>query len=532
MKKLLAMLLALVMILGVFAACTPQNPAPNSSDVIDTDDDWDDWDDFEDDFSDDFVDDFIEEDVPNANLNPVQLRANNIQMGEDAEFIQAGIIKDKSGKVAANNYRMKNFIKKFRANKDLKVVYFGGDNVGVDGGFTDRFTSWLDGESTGFVSSYEASFPGITSTDAVFRVKHDVIDQKPDLVFLDFAVQDAFEDSAKTRAPIFENIVRRILAETDAALVIISNAAAEVNTYRQNNSNPDPMATAGEYHKAIAEFYGVPFIDFHNATWDVVSLLVDKRPYGQIPVCYWPVFGTSNTDLTDVGHKNLSEMMKALITNIEAEKTTDTAKTLGATTNTATYLYKDNGYMTYDYIDAMDIYLSTSVYDKKLPAHDAGYSMENYKGSISKWSKASDYNGTRQFFQAFRPLLEESTDEVKVSAPLIFNIPEVTKENEAYLHVAYEQTTGGSATIPFSLYRYTCYDKNGKIIGGTGKQVLSPRLWKETPTNWGYDGERIKLKEGTVRVTFEIYARAGYIRVYGIGRTQTMSGKLDPYTVK
>ena len=565
MKKLLAILLALVMVLGMFTACTPKKPGPVSSDIIDTssdddyydddedfdeDEDWDEDEDFDEDedWDEDFDEDEYDEDDeddkddkddegdiedPYANLSPVQLRANNIQMGEDAEYIQAGIIKDKNGKVVANNNRMKKFIEKLHTKgQNVKVCYFGGENISVDSGYTDRFTSWLDSEAASYVSSYEASFPGIVSTDAIYRVKHDVIDQKPDLVVLDFAVQDSFGGGAKNRAPIFENMVRRILAETDAAVVIVSNIGAEVNSYRQNANNPDPMVTAAEYHHAVAEYYGVPFIDFYNATWDIISLLVDKRPYGQVPVCSWGIFGESNTDLTNVGHINLAEMLKALVKNIEAEKTTDKPVKLGKVSDTSSYLYKNNSYMTYDYIDAMDIYLSTDVVGYKPGVKSyAGYSMENKKGaSLAQYSKKSDYNGTSQCFQAFRPLLSAATADVKEAAPLIFNIPEVTKENKAYIHVAYDPVTGpgsGSSSIPFALVRITCYDKNGKIIGGEGKRFLTHPYWLETPQNWTYDGQKLELKEGTVKVVYEMYAGSGYIQIFGIGRTQTIKGKVS-----
>ena len=536
MKKLLAILLALVMLVGSFAACTPKDQAPVSSDIIDDYDDWED-DSWEDDWDDSWDDDFgdIEVDDPLSNLSPVQIRANNIQMGEDAEYIQAGILKEESGKVKANNFRMKQFINKmYNTTQDIKVCYLGGINVGVDSGYADRFTSWLDAEAKGYVTSYEASFPGIVSEDAVYRVKHDVIDQNPDIVVLDLAVQDGFGGSAKNRAPVFENIVRKILAETkNTAVVVVSSAAAEINSYRQNANNPDPMITAGEYHQAIAEYYGVPFIDFHNATWDIVGLLVDKKPYGQIPVCNWGIFGQDNTKITDVGHKNLSEMLKALVLNVKAEKTVDEEKTFGNVNDPDTFLYKDNSYMTCDYIDIMDLYTATNVRtgNKGKPSNIAGYSLgfaewDTKKAAYSQWSKAADYNGTKQFMQAFRPLLSAATADIKVSAPITVLMPEVTKENKAFIHVAFEQTTGGNQTIPFSLYRYTCYDKNGKIIGGAGKQVASPSLWKETPQDWAYNGQKIELKEGTVRVEFEIYAKSGYIRVYGIARTQTIEGKI------
>ncbi len=520
MKKLLAILLALTMLALVFTACK-EVPADVSSDIISSEPE-------EDPYIEEPWEEIPEEEIPESNLSAVQLRANNIQMGEDQEYIQACLVKDKNGKVSGNNYRLKQFIKKVYANKDVNVVFFGGQNVGVDGGYTDKFIAWLDSETTGYISSYEASFPGITSDDAIFRVKHDIVDRDPDIVFLDMTVQDAFGGGAKNRAVYFENMVRKVLEETDAAVVIISNAAAEVNSYRQNNSNPDPMITAAEYHKAIAEHYDVAYVDFHNATWDIVSLLVDKKPYGQIPVCSWPIFGESNTDLSDVGHKNLSEALIALIENVKAETKTDAKPSYGSKTNVNTYLYKNNSYMNFDYMDVMDIYYSTDVVGMGKLKNNAGYSLENLKGaSLAQWSKAADHNGTSQFFQAFRPLLSAADADIKESAPIIINMPEVTKTNKAYLHVAFDPVTSGSQTIPFSMFRYTCYDKNGKVIGGEGKRSLTKPSWTETPTNWTYNGNVIELREGTVKVVFEIYCPAGYIRLYGVSRTQTITGRTN-----
>lgn len=527
MKKLLALLLALTMLMVVFTSCNTNQPQNVSSDNISTgEEDIGGEDDPYFEPEDPVVD--PEPEIEEENLSPVMLRANNILLGEDQEYIQSALEKDANGKIVANNYRLKQFIKKLRANKSISLVFFGAQNIAADGGYTERFTAWIDAETTGNIDSYECGLPGVTSEDAVYRVKHDILDRNPDLVFIDLTVVDNFGGGAKNRAPYYENIIRRVLAESNAAVVIISNAAAEGNSYRQNASNPDPMITAAEYHKEIAEFYNLPFIDMQNATWDIVSLLVDKRPYGQVPVCNWPVFGMTANHLSDTGHKNLAEMMKALILNVEKETVTDKAPNYGNTANENTFLHKNNSYMNYDYMDAMDIYYTTDVVGMGTLKENAGYSLINERNAaLSQWSKRADYNGSNQFFQAFRPLLSEPGAVTLESAPIIINLPEVTKENKANLHIAFEEATGGKAGVPFSLYRYTCYDKNGKIIGGQGKVTSSPFLWSETPQDWTYTGQTIKLLEGTVQVKFEIYCAGGYMRLYGIGRTQEITGRTN-----
>ena len=90
--------------------------------------------------------------------------------------------------------------------------------------------------------------------------------------------------------------------------------------------------------------------------------------------------------------------------------------------------------MTYDYIDAMDLYYSTDVAGLGKLKNNAGYSLVNKKNaSLSQWSKAADHNGTSQYFQAFRPLLSAADADIKESAPIIINMPEVTKTNKVIL---------------------------------------------------------------------------------------------------
>ena len=268
------------------------------------------------------------------------------------------------------------------------------------------------------------------------------------------------------------------------------------------------MVTAAKYHKEIAEFYGVPVIDFQESTWEVISTLVDKKPYGEVPLCSWPIFGTTNTALTDVGHKNLSAMIIDLIDMARETKITDKALKLASTSKTSSYLYKNNSHMTYDYIDFMDIYYLTSYsgYTKnKTTAGGYGfltYVDENGKSwkSLSKWSKKADRNGSGQYLTGFRPLLESSTATRKDRAPIYMQIPEVTKTNKAYINFTVDPVTGGTTYV-------VCYDKDGKEISSKSSGIF--RKHTETAQAWSYQ-KLWELPEGTCKVNLSIYYGAGY----------------------
>lgn len=81
-------------------------------------------------------------------------------------------------------------MEKIRAGKEVAVAYFGGSITEMEGWRTLSF-EWLQKEypQTKF-RMIDAALGGTTSGLGVFRLGADVIEKKPDLVFIEFTSND------------------------------------------------------------------------------------------------------------------------------------------------------------------------------------------------------------------------------------------------------------------------------------------------------------------------------------------------------
>ena len=150
-----------------------------------------------------------------------------------------------------------------KASQRVKIVYLGGSITWGATASDPLKTSWR----ALVTSALEAQFPGahIQAIDAaiggqpsrlgVFRMERDVLPHKPDLCFVEFAVNDRdVNDSAET----VEGIVRKLRASREdmaIVLVILGNVGPE-----GNYDSP----VAGQQIE-LANHYGLPYIDVYSA---------------------------------------------------------------------------------------------------------------------------------------------------------------------------------------------------------------------------------------------------------------------------
>lgn len=147
---------------------------------------------------------------------------------------------------------------KIEAGQSIKIGYLGGSITAAPG--------WRVGSLKWFNSQYpDASFEEInaaiggTGSDlGVFRVQNDVLRHKPDLLFVEFAVNDGGAAPDRIQKAM-EGIVRQTLKanpETDIIFVytLQSNMLEDYQAGKLSRS-----ATAME---AVADHYGIPSIAF------------------------------------------------------------------------------------------------------------------------------------------------------------------------------------------------------------------------------------------------------------------------------
>ena len=143
--------------------------------------------------------------------------------------------------------------KKIENEKKLNIVYLGGSiTMGCNATktelrYVDRSAKWWQ---TNFpdaeISYFNAGIGATTSQFGVARMQEHVLDKQPDLVFVEFSVNDS---SSPLFMETYESLVRRLLkAESVKAVVLINNLFYNTGTNAQG------------IHNAIGLHYDLPIV--------------------------------------------------------------------------------------------------------------------------------------------------------------------------------------------------------------------------------------------------------------------------------
>lgn len=149
-------------------------------------------------------------------------------------------------------------LEKLRKEKKLKVAYFGGSisNGGADS-WRARTTAWFQSRAPqAKVTEIDATADG-GSEHAAFRIRKDLVDKDPDLVFVEFAVDDAGRDEQRTLRSI-EGVVRHFWTVNPwAEIVFVLTTNKQLAVGYERGELPKAIG----YHQAVAKHYGIPVID-------------------------------------------------------------------------------------------------------------------------------------------------------------------------------------------------------------------------------------------------------------------------------
>ncbi|WP_185955194.1 SGNH/GDSL hydrolase family protein [Solitalea koreensis] len=151
-----------------------------------------------------------------------------------------------------------NFFSKAMLGDSVKVAYLGGSITKQEGWrvysrnwFKERFPQAK-------FSEVNAAINGTGSDFGAFRLKEHVLKYKPDLVFIEFAVNDSKTDSTKIIRSI-ESIVRQIRqANPYTAICFVYTIKADFLKTEQKGLLPN---SALQMEK-VADHYGIPSINF------------------------------------------------------------------------------------------------------------------------------------------------------------------------------------------------------------------------------------------------------------------------------
>jgi lysophospholipase L1-like esterase len=160
-------------------------------------------------------------------------------------------------------------IEKLKNDKTLTIGYFGGSITAGAGASNPLKTSWRALTTAWFkehfpgalITEVNAAIGGTGSDLGAFRCQADLLAKNPDLVFIEFAVNDGGRAELRVKRSI-EGIVRQLL---------LSNPWAEIVFIYTTTKTLAPAYAAGDvpkavgYHQAIARHYGIAEINVGQA---------------------------------------------------------------------------------------------------------------------------------------------------------------------------------------------------------------------------------------------------------------------------
>ena len=221
---------------------------------------------------------------------------------------------------------LENTLYKLRHAGRLTIGYFGG-SITAGAGASCEDKSWR-GLSAGWfrdnfpdteITTINAAIGGTGSMLGIFRMERDLLSGEPDLVFVEFSVNDGLGNYDEILANS-ETIVRKIYRENPYADIIYVHTTTKAIS--------DRISSGGEYvarsaHSAVMRRYGIPQIDMGEILRTKVLLS------GSDSAESWKALTTDTVHPNDAGYRIYEDAIeKFLAENLTGEPSGLTEKTL------------------------------------------------------------------------------------------------------------------------------------------------------------------------------------------------------------
>ncbi len=150
-----------------------------------------------------------------------------------------------------------NFFDKLHRSGSVMIAYFGGSITAATGGWRDQSMEWIQREfPDAKIDQVNAAIGGTGSDLGVFRLKSDVLSHQPDLVFVEFAVNDHGTAPERIERTV-EGIVRQIwraYRQTDICFVYTLTFTS-AQTLVEGNLTNSMIAM-----ERVADHYSIPTV--------------------------------------------------------------------------------------------------------------------------------------------------------------------------------------------------------------------------------------------------------------------------------
>lgn len=198
--------------------------------------------------------------------------------------------------------RLKNLMKRAANGESLVIGFLGGSITQGSLSSTPKncyaylvYEWWKKSFPNAAFSFVNGGIGGTTSHYGGARAWKDVLCYRPDIVTVDFSVND---DANEFFEETYEGTLRRLLAEPSAPAVVVLN-----NVFYDTGKN------AQDYHNRIADHYGIPHVSIKDTVYpDVESGKIVRAD-----------ITSDNLHPNDKGHRLVADEICKLLDSIKAE---------------------------------------------------------------------------------------------------------------------------------------------------------------------------------------------------------------------
>lgn len=197
-------------------------------------------------------------------------------------------------------------VHQLKSARSLTIGYLGGSLTDGSGASDPERFSWRALTTRWFreqfpqasVREVNAAIGGTGSEFGLYRMGEDLLAKQPDLVFVEFSVNDSglAEREVDLVSSAMEGIVRRILmSNPQATIVFVYTTMKSLEPYHVAGE----LSPAAQLHDVVAGHYGIPSVPIGEAVWQ----------YLQSKGMDWNEIMPDNVHPTDEGYAVYAEAM-------------------------------------------------------------------------------------------------------------------------------------------------------------------------------------------------------------------------------
>ena len=202
----------------------------------------------------------------------------------------------------SNIGRLKETMKKALRGEEITIAFLGGSIT--QGSLSSKETTcyayfvyewWKETFEKATIHYVNGGIGGTSSHFGAARAKEDVLIYQPDVIFIDFSVNDEAEPFFQET---YEGVLRQLLTWQSKPAVVLLN-----NVFYDTGHN------AQEYHNAIGEHYGIPYVSIKDTIYEEIKkgryTRKELTPDGLHP--------------NDKGHRLVAEQLILLLENVKEQ---------------------------------------------------------------------------------------------------------------------------------------------------------------------------------------------------------------------